>query len=201
MSNNINLGDGSNMKSSIGLFYQITVKDKQGKIVSKTRLRRSKSFCLAFLQALQVQYNIAANVVIKDTLAANETCVADEDMLDIHAASGVDTLGLLVGTGTTPATNIDYVMETKIAHGGAATQLNYGELQEIAAAVVGANVDYQLFRAFTNTSGGTIQVTETGIYCWIKIGKYSLIIHDVFTAVAVANGETITVTYTFRTTV
>lgn len=189
------------MKSSIGLFYQLTVTDKNGKVVRKTRMRRSKSFCIAFLQMIQAQCAMSATVDIKDILGASETVTALAYMFEMAVGATEDTYGMLLGTGTTPATNLDYVMETKIAHGGAATQLEYGSQSEIAAAEVGANVDYQLIRSFTNTSGSTIQVTEAGLYQYMKAVKYAMTIHDVFTAVPVADGETITATYTLRTTV
>jgi hypothetical protein len=191
------------MKSSIGLFYQLTVRDRTGKVVRKTRLRRSKSFCIAFLQLIQVQCVIAASVGIRDILNAVETVTAQANNFKLDAAATVDTLGILLGTGTTPVDNTDYVMETKIAHGGAATQLEYGSQGEIAAAEVGANVDYQLVRSFTNSSGGTIQVTEAGVYlnAYAVALKTVLAVHDVFTAVPVLNTETITATYTFKTTV
>ncbi|MBA7530979.1 hypothetical protein ES705_23190 [subsurface metagenome] len=190
------------MKGSIGIFYQLTVKDKNGKVVRKTRLRRSKSFCIAFLKMLQVQNAIlGVPLNIKDTLGADEACDPFDTMFKTLQAAGSATLGLLLGTGTTAVDNLDYVMETQIAHGNAATQLEYGGMTEVGATEVGANVDYQLLRSCLNNSGDTIQVTEAGVYGMIKAAKTALMIHDVFTAVPVLNTETITATYTIRTTV
>lgn len=150
---------------------------------------------------IQVQCGMSANVDIKDILGASETCSSDSNMFVMAASAGDDALGMQLGTGTTAPDNTDYVMETKIAHGNAATQLQYGSQGEVAAAEVGANIDFQIIRSFTNASGGTIQVTEAGVYNFILSGKYALTIHDTFTAVPVLNTETITATYTLRTTV
>ncbi|MBA7528943.1 hypothetical protein ES705_21135 [subsurface metagenome] len=188
------------MKSSIGIFYQLTVRDKSGKVVRKTRLRRSRSFCLAFLQMIQVQSMLVTGT-IKDVDGSNESAPKYESMFAVNAGAGQDIYGTQLGTGTTPVENDDFVMETKIMNGGGATQLNYGLQADIPAIEVGANVDYQLLRSFTNNSGGTIQVTEAGIYAFIKAATFAMTVHDVFTAVPVADGETITATYTFRTTV
>lgn len=191
------------MRSSLGLFYQITVKDRTGKVVHKTRLRRSKSFCLAFLQLLEVHFK-DDTVVIKDIAAANKTI--DTALLTFKVAAGIGVVlyGIVIGTGTTTPTSADYVMETLIAHGSAATQINYAANTFVAAQEVGANVDLQLIRSMQNLSGGTINVTEAGVQGIGYQGGspfYFLMVHDVFTAVPVADGETITVTYTFRTTV
>ena len=189
------------MKSSIGLFYQLTVTDKNGKIIRKTRLRRSKSFCIAFLRAIMIHMLIHANKTIKDVLGADETCPPYVNMLSSNGAVGDVARGIVLGTGTTTPDNLDYVMETLIAHGSGAGELNYAAQTDIEAQEIGANIDYQLIRSFQNLSGGTINVTEAGIYSHIQITKYAMIVHDVFTAVPVGDGQTITVTYTFRTTV
>ena len=190
------------MKSSIGIFYQITVTDKKGKVVRKTRLRRSRSFVLQFLQFLSVAMK-GASVSIKDITSAMKTVTPHSDDLEVHASIGDVALGIVLGTGTTPADDTDYVLETLIAHGSAATQINYAGMSYIEAQVVGANVDFQASRTFQNLSGSTINVTEAGIYAnGYATGDFSfLIVHDIFSAVAVANGQTITVTYTLRTTV
>ena len=188
------------MNSSIGLFYQLTVTDKNGKVVRKTRLRRSKSFCIAFLQMLQVQM-LQIDVDIRDNLNSLETCTPGVSNLFAAAPADDVTRGIVLGTGTTPPDNMDYVMETLIPDGNGANELEYAAQTDINAQEVGANVDYQLIRSIQNLSGNPINVTEAGLYTHILVNKFGLIIHDVFTAVPVADGETITVTYTLRTTV
>lgn len=188
------------MKSSIGLFYQLTVRDKNGKIVRKTRMRKSHSFCIAFLQLFQVLAMTTA-VNIRDNLNSLESCVPHANCYLLSAAEGNVNAGIVLGIGITTPDNLDHVIETLIAHGSAATQINYAAQTDIAAQEVGANVDYQLLRSMQNLSGSTINVTEAGIYTYIVTDKYGMMTHDVFTAVPVANGQTITVTYTFRTTV
>jgi len=188
------------MKGTIGLYYQITVKDKNGKIVSKTRQRRSKSIVVAFLEILQ---NLAFGVNLTHKVpigGGTATMYKHETNFKLNAGVGVVANGIVIGTGTTPPANDDYVLETLIAHGSGATQINYAAVSMIAAQEVGANVDFQVIRAMQNLSGNTINVTEAGIYAICYSDNYC-IVHDIFTAVPVADGETITVTYTFRTTV
>ena len=188
--------------SRINLLYQLIVKDKNGKIIRKTRFKRSKSFVLQFLQLLEIQLYYAGIAALKRTDGTSDAETVDVDNFRANGGVGLTTFGVVVGTGTTSPTSADYVMETLIAHGVGAGQLSYGATSKTAAAVVGANVDFILTRTFNNGSGNTINVTEAGLYCYVSnAGKYAMIIHDVFSAVAVTNGQTLTVNYTFRTTV
>lgn len=51
-------------------------------------------------------------------------------------------------------------------------------------------------RTFTNNTSGTINITESGIYSEFEYSNtYALLIRDVFSAIPVAPGETITWTY------
>lgn len=200
MHNNINIRNGGNMKSCINIFYQLTVRDKQGKIVSKTPISRSKSFVVGFLKILQSQLTGLATTV-KATDASSQACAATSSNLAMFSPASTTTWGILLGIGSTPPDNLDYVMETLIADGNGAGQLEYAAHGAIDAQEVGANVDLQLSRTMQNLSGGGINVTEAGIVTYFGASKFGMIIHDIFAVVAVANGETITVTYTIRTTV
>jgi len=188
------------MKSCIGVYYQITVTDKKtGKVIRKTRFRRSKSFLLQFLQLIEVQI-MQANVNITKIDGGSSSFPPDTTILDSTSAIGDDTEGILVGTGTTPVDNLDYVMETLIDHGVGGGELSYGAMSKTTTGEVGANVDFILTRTFTNSSGGSISITETGIYTHSGTVDF-MYLHDVFTAVPVGNGQVATVTYTLRTTV
>lgn len=206
------------MKSCINLYYQLTVTDtKTGKILSKTRQRRSKSFVIAFLLFLHAHLACAYGQVtgttstIKDVANASKSLQIGTSLTGQwcppkgKAPSGDAAYGIAVGTGTTPVDTLDYNLETKVAHGVGAGQLQYGASTMNTPLEVGANVDYVFTRSYVNGSGGTINITETGL---LVTGKdaglaqiYACIIHDVFALVAVANGQTLTVTYTVRTTV
>jgi hypothetical protein len=189
------------MKSSIGLFYQLTVRNKTGKVVRKTPFRISKSFILQFLQVMEAQMS-TDSVTMKRTDGELAGVAPNVINFKCEAAIGDLDYGILLGTGTTTPANDDYTMETLIAHGSAATQLNYAAVSFIAAQEVGVNVDFQILRSMQNLSGNIIYVTEAGLAVIAGLGEgFYLAVHDVFAAVPVANGETLTATYTFRTTV
>jgi len=190
------------MESSIGLFIQLTVRDKKtGKLISKTPMRRSKSFVLQFLQILEAQMFPSVDVAITDTSDYPYDTPDEVGNFDCEGPVGNVNEGTVVGTGTTAPDNLDNKMETKIAHGSGAGELNYGAQSKTTTAEVGANVDFIITRTFTNGSGNTINVTEAGLQTRYDSTRFALSIHDTFEAVAVDNGQVLTVTYTIRTTV
>jgi len=187
---------------NLNVYRTVTVHDiKTGKLISK-QIKRSESFVIAFLQIVECQFYPSVNVSVVDTGGTPRSCPDGLTNLNIEVGAGSDTYGLFVGTGTTTPTNSDYAPETQIAHGAGAGQLNYGATSKTTAQEVGANVDLIITRTFTNSSGGTINVTEYGIIGKIFNGSaYGLFLHDVDSATAVNNGQVMTVSYTFRTTV
>lgn len=184
--------------AKIEALYTLEVKDKNGKTLSKVT-KPCKSLVIAFLQLLEVQAYPSVAVNMKDKDA--NVSARDENASSFKSEGAVGVaLGILVGTGTTPVDNLDFVMETLIAHGAGATQLSYGATSKTTTAEVGANVDFQLLRTFSNTSGSTINVTEIGIYSNNATGAF-MTLHEIVILTAVPNGTTLTVTITFRTTV
>ena len=190
-------------------FIEVKVNDKNGKLISK-KTKESKSFLIGFLGLLEglLRGNVASSTV-KDVLNSLEDFPdATSNASYIMGVWGADddaTFGIVVGTGNTAPDNTDYKLETPIAHGVAATQLDYNGTSYVAAQVVGANVDLQIIRTFTNGSGGTIVVEEVGIYATaVETGaanKVLAIIRDITGGVTVLNTQVLTVTYTLRTTV
>ena len=183
---------------------------KTGKLVS-TMEKKCESFTIAFLQILEAYMRgTAATVSVRDidnTLQSLPHATASLGVvIMVYAVDDDDAYGTIVGTGTTAPTNLDYVIETPIAHGVGAGQLDYNVQSFTTAGVVGPNVDFILTRTFLNGSGGDITVEEIGIYARSKNTpagdtKYFLILRDVTGGVVVANGLTLTVTITLRTTV
>lgn len=189
--------------SGIKLFIEKIVTDnKTGKVVYRNKTV-SESFVLQFLQFLEVQVYPSVDVNIQDFTDTTRACQDHATSFKAEGAVTDDQTGIIVGTGTTPVASNDVAMETLIAHGTAAGELSYGAMSKTTTAIVGVNVDLIMTRTFNNGSGSTINVTEVGIQCYGYYGAASafLIVHDVSTAVPVANGQTLTVNYTFRTTV
>jgi hypothetical protein len=191
---------------SVQAYVQISVKDaKTGKLIRKGRMRKAHSFVLPFLQILDAQGGLSGNITITDTGGVNRSlsagATANSPMVYVNAGVGVSTSGIVVGTGIAAPANTDNKLQTQIAHGAGAGQLNYGAQSETAAAVVSTNVDWILTRTFTNASGGTVTINELALYAALNAnGWFFCVLHDAQTQ-AVNNGQVATVTYTLRTTV
>lgn len=198
----------------IKLYYRLIIKDKDGNIIRKTRQRKCKSFVIGFLQHIDMMLsalygNDGPAITIKDTSNTNRTIRSSSFStyysMSSFAPDNNQYYGVVVGTGLTSPTNNNYALETQIAHGTGAGQLDYGAHSRTAAAVVGSNVDYIISRSFYNGSGGTIVINEIGLICYTKDSagteRLFLLIRDVITPIAVYNTQTVTAQYTLRTTV
>jgi len=195
--------------ASFKTYWKAEVHNAEGKRIS-AKERACHSFTLQFLSLLEAfMRGQAGTVTAKDTLNSDESIPESPADLGgtimLYAVDDDDVYGTIVGTGSTAPTTTDYVMETPIAHGVGAGELDYNVQSFVAAAEVGANSDLQLVRTFTNSSGNSITVEEVGLYARSEndagVTKYFLILRDVTGGVVVANGETLTVTFTLRTTV
>lgn len=112
------------------------------------------------------------------------------------------TYGLVVGTGNTAETFNDYVLASQCVHGTGTNQFTHGA-GNILGSWNGTTKKWTatMTRGFFNQSGATISVAETGIYVYKAASQILLYNRDVLSpAVDVANGDTITVTYTIETT-
>jgi hypothetical protein len=75
-------------------------------------------------------------------------------------------LGMIAGSGVTPETKSDYVMETPIAHGTGAGELQYGACATGAMFVDAGRNCWYITRTVTNNSGGNVTINEIGLYIY-----------------------------------
>lgn len=115
-------------------------------------------------------------------------------------------IGIQVGTGVAAVTPADFALQTRVAHGRAAGELEYGGCELVNIAIANPNGEFTIRRYFTNYSGGGITVQEVGIYTpGTDYDSYSAwafcIARDLTGAVAVANTELLRVSYVVQITV
>ena len=191
----------------IETYYRILKHDPNGKLVKDSGLIQSHSYVIQFLELIEA-------LIKGEDKNATDVTGAESVLIDVsdfnifyghvNGAIDEDTHGIVVGTnaGTTAEDNENFALDTKILHGAGGGQLGYQAVTFLAPVVDGANVDFDLTRAFANTSGGAITVKEIGIICKNTTDtKYHLLLRDVVADEAVADGFTLTVVYTLRTTV
>jgi hypothetical protein len=198
---------------NIKLLIDIFVKDTKTGKTEKHIHRRSHSFDLQFLQMLEVALNHAYNVQgstvsAKDTGNASRTLQFDQSSVDalrlaLFSGATDNTYGIVVGTGSNATSPSDVAVQTIVANGAGAGQLNYGAHSYVTSAISGSNVNLVISRTLSNTSGGTINVTELAMYLSQKdtggLQRYFCIVRDLITAVPVLTTKTLTVQYTFTT--
>lgn len=190
----------------VQLLIRAVMKDPDGKIISDTGEKPSKSFLIQFLELIYAIFRFTGDLSATAT-DGTEDIMYDADkavQLQLKADAGlnVDSHGIVAGTGDTAETNTDYALETQIAEGTGAGQLVHGRTTVGVAAVVGANVDLEVTRTFTNGSGDTITVKEAGIYIKGYATWYHCLIRDVLPAeMDVHDKCSLSIIYTLRTTV
>ncbi|MBA7680895.1 hypothetical protein ES703_89216 [subsurface metagenome] len=185
----------------MGAILELTVKDKDGK-VTEHRLMRSKSFIRQFLELLWIEFlkpPPKASLIMMDTGGIPRDIYENEINFACNAGLGIETHGIIVGTGTTAPTIDDYVMETPIAHGTGAAELEYSAVTFGAPASDASISQFTITRNFSNPgNGGDITVNEIGLYVKGYDGatRYFMIIRDkVAGGIAVPDGQTLTVNY------
>ena len=163
----------------------------------------SKSFVRWWTRLL---YGSMANttVSVTDTGNTSRTLTGaytniDRLQLDVGSSSTI-----LVGTGTTAATKTDYAIETEIADGGGAGELN--RLSYIVTETDTSTTDtVSASRTFSNSSGGTINVTECVVYAYTEDNggtqRECMLLRDTFSVKAVADGEAIVITYDIESSI
>ena len=192
----------------------------KGRLRRTTGTMKSHSFVLQFGQTLERQFahRIAQaidNVTMLDTAGTprvmtwTNTTSGGGLMYNNHALeapSADNTYGIQAGTGTTAPASDDNSMETLIAHGSAAGQLQYQATSVGAPGLVGSNIDLVVCRIFVNGSGGSITLREVGLTMYSADGQAAtnnnpfLLAHDAVNQ-AIANTEVAVVSYVIRTTV
>lgn len=193
----------------VQLLIRAVVTDPDGKVVSDTGRKPANSFVIQFLEFIYAMFN-SANLNATTTTNQEDfiylTTQEPNAVFRVDAPINNSIYGLVVGTGDTAETNADYKLETQLTHGVGAGNISHGVTTVGTAGVVGANVDLEIKRPFTNLTGSAITVKETGIYTSGLVGGdapyFHCIIRDVFPGpVNVPDNCSLTVYYTVRTTV
>ena len=205
--------------ANLDLFYELEVRDKNGKLISKRR-SRSKSLLRNF--ALMLRGLMAGNlggVISKSNWDSKVTVTATDgttfqypsmnsspnnmdadSAMEASALERTDEYGVVVGTGSTAVTRDDYKLESQVPDGFADGQLVHGK-----TTVEDVNGDppssvFRIIRTFTNEGSTTISIYEIGLIVKAQ-NKYVLIARDVLdTAQDVPAGATLTVRYIFKVT-
>jgi hypothetical protein len=204
-------------KLQFKMMVELEVKDKNGRIVKKHR-QVSHSFLRQWLALLKGQLAMRYGVSMPAQSVVDESgttriypCTSSGllQLLGYCANGDVGDVGqgIVVGISDVPNTINTYSLGSKIAHGTSSGQLQYGNHTfEDITNPSGTILVFRIIRTFSNVSGATITIYETGLLVKTKATDgypYSfLIARDVLsTPVDVPNGMTLTVRYIFQITI
>ena len=210
------------LHNNIDVKLTVTIKDRNGKII-KQHKQHSHSFVSNFLaliaQAMLNPYNnvtyyygykgAGGNIQNVGTSSSYMTTI--ENFMTMLDSANDSSYGIVVGTGTSPPTPNDYVLESEISNGTGAGQLVYGSHTASPAGGTsssptlltpsGNTTSFSVSRTFQNQSGASITVSEVGIF----IKQYAqggniitvLITHDLLSSpITIPNGGVMAITYT-----
>ncbi len=195
----------------LGAILEWTVTGKDGK-VKEHRTVKSKSYVRQFFDLLMVQMNSVTELVpatIRDTGNIERDICVSAFNFACNAVANIDSYSIQVGTGNTAPTLNDYKLQTQIAHGSGAGQLQYGGVSFGLPTSDAVQSHFTATRNFSNQSGNPITVYEIGLVVkgdipepwqvWktnIAVQYNFLTIRDVIAAgISILNGETLTINY------
>lgn len=100
----------------------------------------------------------------------------DSTVYGYRADSGIDGKGILVGSGTNAEDFEDYALQTPIAEGTGAGQLNHVQSADHSITWTGGTLTFKndLIRYFNNNSGGNIDVNEVALVGDLLYGNTDL---------------------------
>ena len=195
----------SDVRGACALYYSYQVRGADGRIKVPFRRRTAHSFLTAYITGLYLRMVGAVAQALTDTGGTSRNIHRETEM-NAQATSGTDTSGLVVGTGTNAVVITDTKLQTRVAHGTGSGQLQYGASVVNLPSATSTVTQMILTRPFTNASGGTVTVTEIGIYADMgdavstTNNRVVCIVRDLST-IALSNGDVLTLNYILQTTV
>ena len=177
---------------------ETALSDKDGRAIGPWKRLATNSWTKAASQILRVFLSQTTDADVDDTGNVARSVVAINTTKNMKLAAAITdaTFGIQVGTSATAVTRDDYALTVLVAHGVAATQLEYGTCVVSDIVAVSGGYKITVSRVFTNNSGGNITVKEIGLVAEYNGGtsfKF-LIAHDLTGDIVVTN----TLSRTFR---
>lgn len=195
---------------NIDLHYSWEIKES-GLLVRESGIMPAHSFTKQFAQLLfnSVIFGVSAYVpqAMTDTSGNTVSVIGNISNLWmrplVNASVSTSTFGIQVGTGVGAESINDTALGTQIATGTGVGQLQYGSVTFASPTTTATTTTFRVTRVFTNGSGGTVTVQEIGLTCRGSTSTVRpfLLIRDLTGAVAVNNGQQLTVNYDLTTTI
>lgn len=199
-------------EASLKLLQRIQIISKDGKTKYDSGLEPSHSWTREMIKQLITFFSDRSFTPTINAIDGGTTTLPAKSYWDesnrgmgrINGGAGEENYGIVVGyidTDLWPESYEDRLLPGRIDHGTGAGELEYGAQQWNAVAEIGSNIDWVLYRDFTNNSGATVTINEIGIYAHFNYAEYCCYARDVLdSGIDIPNGDTLRITYVYRTT-
>ncbi len=183
------------------------VTDQNGIVTQHQPPKKSESYVQQFIQclyAMAIGQPLTQPILLVDTAGVTYGARAQYSLLTATGLINIATRSIVVGSGNTAPTITDFQLQTQIAHGVGAGQLQYSATTFAAPAADATTAQFTITRNFANGSGGAVVVNEIGLYVLGKVSgagagptdRFFMIIRDVIGGgISIPNGQTLTVNY------
>lgn len=198
-----------NQTASIKLLKRVQIRSKEGEVKYDSGLTPAHSWTREMIKQLISLLSDRNRTPSFNEIDGGTTDISVKSNWDtdwgvgsLNGGAGNDDQGIVIGyiaDDLWPDDYEDQHLAGLITHGTGSGQLSYGAQQWNAAAVVGDNVDWVLYRDFTNSSGATVTINEVGIYAEVDYEDYACYARDILTDLDIPNGDVLRVTYVYRT--
>ncbi len=193
----INVPEDDDEVAGVTALLTVVVKDKYGNI--KTAFTKPSH---------SPTYNFIALLALMGGIFDTFTDING----NTHNLSGTNwfyptSLSIVVGSGTNSSPISSYKLAAQIPNGTGQGQLTYGNVNVSSTITVsGSSAYFSIYNTFGNASNVTVTVTEIGIMVSVGYLPCStcdilyftiLVWYDTISAISLAPGDTLTVTYTF----
>ena len=211
---------------AIEAFLELEVLDGDGRVVHSSRQRSHSwvrnTYNLLFCQAAVVENATGSGLQLIDTGGVTRSGSGTQPAsgwsssgtgnqriyvssgYGLLAGSGIDTFGIIVGTGAGLESFENYALASKIAAGNGAGQLAYSAMEAPLVTNEGTTKKATWARYFNNNSGALVMVNEVGICAFgtnDSSGLYMLLCRDlVSSGIGVPNTGQLKVTYIVQLT-
>jgi hypothetical protein len=180
-----------------GFNVYIHVEDEWGRrILSK----KANTLVRGFYDILFNRFSRTVTAVVRTDGISQGDQVYFRDF-SINALSGDTTFGIVVGTGTSPVSMMDFRLASLIAHGVGAGKLVYGSVGFTPIEIIGNMIRFQITRLLTNNSGADITVNEVGLIVRYGLNDLRVLIDRTLATFIVPNGSSRNVIYELRVVV
>jgi len=182
---------------NMNLEYRLTVHRPDGSTRTATE-GTAESFLLQYLEIQRAGFNSADQGGVTDTSGTDRT-VRDpgtntSPFLLLRTGSGDKSSGLVIGSGTAAVSLTDFQLDSKLA---ASIGYSATDVQGVQTSPPDATIALQ--RDFTNNTGGTVTVEETGVIADAATPNAGdtpfLIVRDTIPSTDVQDNETASLEY------